>query len=242
MEPCRGVSASISVGRLLLFMIGTVIYAGVADAYVVSPTMPLASSTFSSKIATRIIPNGNERNTGSYELSRWSRPRSLRLYSNKPSTPGDFDSGEKVSDESLSVSSAIANVTSSPTPGVQFGDITPMKRNSSSASSAKFGDVVSISRPSSSSSSASLFAEATPETTSSKSSGLSDVELLKQRRIRNIGVAILSIALAVGNYAYQWTHPVTPIQLLVNMERSSAPLSDIGKNSKPTVIDFWAPW
>jgi hypothetical protein len=68
------------------------------------------------------------------------------------------------------------------------------------------------------------------------------VELLKQRRIRNIGVAILSIALAVGNYAYQWTHPVTPIQLLVNMERSSAPLSDIGKNSKPTVIDFWAPW
>jgi len=26
------------------------------------------------------------------------------------------------------------------------------------------------------------------------------------------------------------------------MERSSAPLSDIGKNSKPTVIDFWAPW
>jgi len=26
------------------------------------------------------------------------------------------------------------------------------------------------------------------------------------------------------------------------MERSSAPLSDVGKNSKPTVIDFWAPW
>lgn len=60
--------------------------------------------------------------------------------------------------------------------------------------------------------------------------------------MRNIAVAILSVFLAAGNYAYQWTHPITPIQLLVSMERSSAPLSDIGTNSKPTVIDFWAPW
>jgi len=88
-----------------------------------------------------------------------------------------------------------------------------------------------------------MFGEETPKTTTSKpSSGLSDVEMLKQRKTRNIAVAILSVCLAMGNYAYQWTHPVTPIQLLVNMERSSAPLSDIGKNSKPTVIDFWAPW
>jgi len=66
--------------------------------------------------------------------------------------------------------------------------------------------------------------------------------MLQQRRTRNLGVALLSVALAVGNYAYQWTHPQTPIQLLVNMSRTSTPLQDIGKNSKPTVIDFWAPW
>jgi len=87
-----------------------------------------------------------------------------------------------------------------------------------------------------------MFAEAAPKQSTTAAPAISDVELLKQRRTRNLGVAILSIALAVGNYAYQWTHPVTPIQLLVNMERSSSPLADIGKNSKPTVIDFWAPW
>lgn len=114
----------------------------------------------------------------------------------------------------------------------------PMKKKSSSASSAQFGDVVTISRPSTSV----VTNEASKATTKKSPSGLSDVEMLKQRRIRNIGVALLSVALAVGNYAYQWAHPATPIQLLANMERTSTPLSDIGKNSKPTVIDFWAPW
>jgi len=120
----------------------------------------------------------------------------------------------------------------------------PMQRKSPSASSAQFGDVVSISRPSSAtSSSPSLFEEtAIPKTTNSKSSGISDVERLKQRRQRNIVVAIISVFLAVGNYAYEWTHPATPIQILVKMEKNSASLADVGKNSKPTVIDFWAPW
>jgi hypothetical protein len=222
MEPSRvaSPSPSISAGHLLMFILGTIICSrATVDAYTIAtPSLPSTSNT-----ATRIKSNG--------------RPRSMRLYSSSSDT-------DDATDESSSGTSAIANATASVPPGVQFGDVAPMQRKSSSASSAQFGDVVSISRPSSSpSASPSFFAEATPKTTTSKPSvGLSDVELLKQRKSRNIAVAILSVALAVGNYAYQWTHPVTPIQLLVNMERSSAPLSDIGKNSKPTVIDFWAPW
>jgi hypothetical protein len=65
---------------------------------------------------------------------------------------------------------------------------------------------------------------------------------LYQRKQRNIAVAIASISMAVLNYAWQWTHPVTPIQLLVSMQQSSSSLETIGTNHKPTVIDFWAPW
>lgn len=219
MEPSRGASQSpsIAAGHLLLFILGTVICSrATVDAYTIAtPSLPWTSNT-----PTRIISNG--------------RPRSMRLYSSSSDT-------DDANDESSSGTSAIAKATASAPPGVQFGDVAPMQRKSSSASSAEFGDVVSISRPASST--PSMFGEETPKTTTSKpSSGLSDVEMLKQRKTRNIAVAILSVCLAMGNYAYQWTHPVTPIQLLVNMERSSAPLSDIGKNSKPTVIDFWAPW
>ena len=55
---------------------------------------------------------------------------------------------------------------------------------------------------------------------------------------RNIAVAIASISMAVLNYAWQWTHPVTAIQLLVNMQQSSSSLDNIGANHKPTLIDF----
>jgi hypothetical protein len=55
-------------------------------------------------------------------------------------------------------------------------------------------------------------------------------------------VAILSVVAAVINYAWQWTHPVTPIQLLFTMQQSSSPITVIGNTDKPTVVDFWAPW
>lgn len=229
MEPSRGGStfATFSAGQLILFMLGAAICS--ADAYV-----PSASLTIPYNRATRIIPNRIGSNNGPEDPTHFTRRRSLRLYSVDPSTQDDSESSKNATD-------AISNVSATTTES-QFGEVTPMRRESSPESSAQFGDVVSISRPSSSSSSPSLFADETPKATSSKASGLSDLEKLKQRKMRNIGVAILSVALAVGNYAYQWTHPVTPIQLLVNMERSSTPLSEIGKNSKPTVIDFWAPW
>jgi thiol-disulfide isomerase/thioredoxin len=65
---------------------------------------------------------------------------------------------------------------------------------------------------------------------------------LQKQRNRSIITAAAAILVALGNYAYQYTHPITPIQLLTEMERSSAPMSIIGKNGKPTVVDFWAPW
>ncbi|KAG7344589.1 thioredoxin domain containing protein [Nitzschia inconspicua] len=67
-------------------------------------------------------------------------------------------------------------------------------------------------------------------------------KLIQQRQRRNISVAILSVALAVVNYLWQWTHPVTPIQLLVGLQQTSTPLHEIGRNNKPTLMDFWAPW
>lgn len=227
MEPSRGVtkSPSMSARKLLLFVTGFAVCSRVADAYVPSASL---MPTTSKGIESRIVHSAS-----------FARRRSLRLYSSDPSQD-DSDSSENAKDDSSLATSALSNATTT-TKELQFGEVTPMRRNSA----AQFGDVVSISsRPSSPSDSPSLFVDETSQATSSssKESGLSDVEMLKQRKIRNIGVAILSVALAVGNYAYQWTHPVTPIQLLVNMERSSAPLSDIGKNSKPTVIDFWAPW
>jgi len=67
-------------------------------------------------------------------------------------------------------------------------------------------------------------------------------ELLKQSRMRNIIVAVSSFAFALLNYGYHFTHPVTAIEILSTMQKQSAPLTDIGNNGKPTVIDFWAPW
>lgn len=70
----------------------------------------------------------------------------------------------------------------------------------------------------------------------------SEVELLKQNRVRNIAVAIASFAVAIFNYGWHFSHPVTAIEILASMQKQSAPLTAIGNNGKPTVIDFWAPW
>lgn len=66
-------------------------------------------------------------------------------------------------------------------------------------------------------------------------------ELEKEKRT-NIGVAVFSVLAAVLNFAYQLFHPVTELQLLVAMQDQSSPLTTIGRNGKPTVVDFWAPW
>lgn len=237
MEPRPGSSPSpsssiLSVHKVLLLLIGTIIQhnGSSVDAYVPS---------FGIEIHRRTAPN---------TLHRVVRTP-VRLYSNDPLS----DTGETSSPLFLETTT---DGSKTMTQDAKFGDVMPVSRKSSSTTAtAQFGDVVSLQSPSSSSSSTTtttpaFFSSSSPSTaatsdktkTDTKKPTVSDAELLRQRKMRNIAVAILSVFLAAGNYAYQWTHPITPIQLLVSMERSSAPLSDIGTNSKPTVIDFWAPW
>merc|ERR1719253_1024843 len=72
--------------------------------------------------------------------------------------------------------------------------------------------------------------------------GGDEVDLLRRNRTRNIGVAVASFAFAILNYTWRLAHPVTAVEILASMQSNSAPLTAIGNNAKPTVIDFWAPW
>ena len=65
--------------------------------------------------------------------------------------------------------------------------------------------------------------------------------LLQESKRRNWMVAILSITLAISSYLYDFTHPIEPVQLLYTMQQTSQPISIVGENHKPTVVDFWAP-
>jgi thiol-disulfide isomerase/thioredoxin len=59
---------------------------------------------------------------------------------------------------------------------------------------------------------------------------------------RNKFVALAAISLAVLSWGWQVLHPIPPIQLLADMEKRSVDISVVGRNGKPTVVDFWAPW
>jgi Thioredoxin domain-containing protein len=69
-------------------------------------------------------------------------------------------------------------------------------------------------------------------------------ELSKEQtsKLNNILVAIAAFSLAILNYTWQYTHPITSLTLLTEMQRNSEELNVIGNNGKPTVVDFWAPW
>jgi thiol-disulfide isomerase/thioredoxin len=134
-------------------------------------------------------------------------------------------------DQSSSNSTAIF---ASSTTEAQFGDV--VSRSSGAAPLAQFGDTVSLSdRPSAA-------ATATAVTTEEDSSGISDVDVAAGIQRRNIITAVLSIALALTNYLWQLSHPITPIQLLMSMQVQSDSITLVGSNNKPTVVDFWAPW
>ena len=99
----------------------------------------------------------------------------------------------------------------------------------------------------SSSTGTSLFSAATSDNTASSSVSAAavsttpndEVEMIAQNRIRNMAVAIASFAVAIFNYGWQFTHPVTAVEIMASMERESASIATIGNNGKPTVIDFW---
>jgi len=65
---------------------------------------------------------------------------------------------------------------------------------------------------------------------------------LKAEKRINVVVAVLAFLAAFLNYGWKYTHPVTPIAVLAEMQSQSAPLDVIGRNGRPTVVDFWAPW
>lgn len=64
----------------------------------------------------------------------------------------------------------------------------------------------------------------------------------EKEKLVKLGVAVASGFAALFNYAYQYTHPITSLSLLTEMQRNSEELSVIGRNGRPTVVDFWAPW
>lgn len=124
----------------------------------------------------------------------------------------------------------------------KFGEFMPLKKPASFGESmplkrpASFGESVPLKRPTENlltmEDSAISFSSATPELP----------EELKTMKQRNLIVAIASVFLAVSSYFWDFTHPVTPVQLLATMQAHSAPLTAIGNNGRPTVVDFWAPW
>lgn len=85
-----------------------------------------------------------------------------------------------------------------------------------------------------------------PETESEKTTRVEsaerEVRSASSSKTRNVVVAVLSFLAAVANYGYQYLNPVTDVQLLYEMSRASCPVTEIGTNGRPTVVDFWAPW
>ena len=134
-------------------------------------------------------------------------------------------------------------------PEASFGESVPLKRPE-----AAFGESVPLKRPSSSNNKNKNNSRGEPplmtDNTNFMEAAASTVNApppetgaeLAAMRKRNLIAAVASISLALLSYLWQFTHPVTPVQLLADMQATSAPLSLIGKNGKPTVVDFWAPW
>ncbi len=65
---------------------------------------------------------------------------------------------------------------------------------------------------------------------------------LKAEKRTNVVVAVLAFLAAFLNYGWKLTHPISPVSVLAEMQSQSAPLDAIGRNGRPTVVDFWAPW
>jgi len=65
---------------------------------------------------------------------------------------------------------------------------------------------------------------------------------IKEEKRKSVAVAVIAFVAACLNYYYQYTHPITSLKLLTDMQRKSDDITLIGQNGKPTVVDFWAPW
>jgi thiol-disulfide isomerase/thioredoxin len=112
-----------------------------------------------------------------------------------------------------------------------------------SSTAPQFGQVVQLRRPSTEAASTSPFlisdTNSIASTSGATDSSISSIQSMLQR---NALVAVASIILALSNYAWQYSHPLSSLQLLSSMQASSPSLSIIGTNRKPTLVQFWAPW
>ncbi len=108
-------------------------------------------------------------------------------------------------------------------------------------SSSKFGDFVPLRKPEDEIDTTQQ-GEGIITSPNLSDSATDELELIKKNKLRNVIIAVSSFAFAIANYCWQLTHPITAVSILVSMENKSAPLTSIGNNGKPTVIDFWAPW
>jgi len=89
--------------------------------------------------------------------------------------------------------------------------------------------------------------------------GLGTIETEEEKRIRiakrelelqrqesekqnKLLLALSSVTFALLQYIWQFTHPVSALQLLSEMQASSLSVTVVGHNNKPSVVDFWAPW
>jgi len=129
----------------------------------------------------------------------------------------------------------------------QSSDGNPMSVSNITTSSAQFGEVVPMRRPSSSrEESTNDYLIPTkadePAAVASSDAAVTTTSFQQESQQRNLIVAIASVALAVSSYLWQFTHPVTPVQLLFTMQQNSQKIEVIGVNERPTVVDFWAPW
>ena len=69
----------------------------------------------------------------------------------------------------------------------------------------------------------------------------SKIDKIQNEKKKNTIVAIAAFMAASLNYFWQYTHPITSLSLLTDMQRKSDDITLIGTNGKPTVVDFWAP-
>lgn len=117
---------------------------------------------------------------------------------------------------------------------------------------AQFGDVVRLGSGNNGNEDSAFFAAPVPlsskpsSTSAGASPSIAAAEgVAKKRKKQNLFVAVASVSLALMNYLYEFTHPLSSLQLLATMQQEHAPqttLTLLGNNGKPTMVDFWAPW
>ena len=130
-----------------------------------------------------------------------------------------------------------STTAASEAPRAQFGQVVDLK-NRRITPRTTAGEASSIS----SATASPAEAAATGGNNGDEDDGLSLV--LQERRTKNIAVAVGSVLLALLNFGWQYAHPNgnAGARMLADMQQTSLPVSVIGRNGKPSVVDFWAPW